>query len=169
MSTFTYLVGSAVWQKKSLSRNIKVFWPEHLLQDKIRPQTKMITFETTKLGKHRKLPDFPDIKTFKCHQEVTEPDRLTNSNIFKLFVHFHSSRSGFIQSTRLTYTNGTCSLVFRGEQRDLVLLSLDTLVLRWEIKSNNARSACWRMLMCRCRASPQKSILFFDDPREHQE
>merc|ERR1719232_1221414 len=71
-----------------------------------------ITRPTKILGKHRKLPDFPDIKTFKCHQEVTEPDR-----------------SGFIQSTRLTYTNGTCSLVFRGEQRDLVLLSLDTLVL----------------------------------------
>ena len=58
------------------------------------------------------MPDLPEIKTFKCHQEVTEPDR-----------------SGFLQSTRLTYANGTCSLVFRGEQRDVVIISMDTLIL----------------------------------------
>ena len=61
----------------------------------------------------RVLPDLPDIKTFKCHQEVTEPDR-----------------EGFIQSTQLGYGNGTCSLVFRGEQRDVIIINMDTLILR---------------------------------------
>ena len=53
------------------------------------------------------------MKTFKCHQEVTEPDR-----------------EGFIQYTNMGYTNGTCSIVFRGEQRDMVLINMDTLILR---------------------------------------
>ena len=57
------------------------------------------------------------MKTFKCHQEVTEPDR-----------------QGFIQYTNMGYTNGTCSIVFRGEQRDMVLINMDTLILRSEFR-----------------------------------
>ena len=57
----------------------------------------------------------PEVKTFKCHQEITEPDR-----------------AGFIQYTNMGYTNGTCSIVFRGEQRDMVIINMDTLILRSE-------------------------------------
>ena len=64
-------------------------------------------------GRLRSLPDWPEVKTFKCHQEVTEPDR-----------------RGFIQYTNMGYTNGTCSIVFRGEQRDMVIINMDTLILR---------------------------------------
>ena len=56
------------------------------------------------------------METFRCHQEVTEPHR-----------------SGFIQSAAALAFAGNrsqCSLVFRGEQRDVVTISLDTLVLR---------------------------------------
>ena len=66
-------------------------------------------------GRLRSLPNWPEVKTFKCHQEVTEPDR-----------------EGFIQYTNMGYTNGTCSIVFRGEQRDMVLINMDTLILRSE-------------------------------------
>ena len=37
-----------------------------------------VILSKSKLGRHRKLPDWPDVKTFKCHQEVTEPDRLVS-------------------------------------------------------------------------------------------
>ena len=67
-------------------------------------------------GRLRSLPDMPEVKTFKCHQEVTEPDR-----------------AGFIQYTNMGYTNGTCSIVFRGEQRDMVIINMDTLILRSNI------------------------------------
>ena len=65
-------------------------------------------------GRLRSLPDMPEVKTFKCHQEATEPDR-----------------AGFIQYTNMGYTNGTCSIVFRGEQRDMVIINMDTLILRY--------------------------------------
>ena len=67
-------------------------------------------------GRLRSLPDMPEVKTFKCHQEATEPDR-----------------AGFIQYTNMGYTNGTCSIVFRGEQRDMVIINMDTLILRSNI------------------------------------
>ena len=67
-------------------------------------------------GRLRSLPDMPEVKTFKCHQEITEPDR-----------------AGFIQYTNMGYTNGTCSIVFRGEQRDMVIINMDTLILRSNI------------------------------------
>ena len=67
-------------------------------------------------GRLRSLPDMPEVKTFKCHQEITEPDR-----------------AGFIQYTNMGYTNPTCSIVFRGEQRDMVIINMDTLILRSNI------------------------------------
>ena len=52
-------------------------------------------------------------KMFQCRDEVTDPHR-----------------SGLIQSSPVPGSNETCSLVFRGEQRDLVMLMITTLHLR---------------------------------------
>ena len=51
--------------------------------------------------------------TFKCRDEITG-----------------THRSGFITSTRMVFSNCTCSIVFRGEERDLVLIRINSLQLR---------------------------------------
>ena len=55
----------------------------------------------------------PASSIFQCRSEVTEPHR-----------------SGLITSSPLLQTNATCSIVFRGEQRDLVMLRINKLHLR---------------------------------------
>ena len=78
MSTFTYLVASAVWQKKSLSRDIKVLCPKHFLQDKIRPQTKMITFEsnkTRKTSEAARLPRHQDLQMSSRSNRARQVDK----------------------------------------------------------------------------------------------
>ena len=52
-------------------------------------------------------------KTFACSDEVTEPDR-----------------AGLITSSQVLHSNDTCSIVFRGEERDLLLLRINSLQLR---------------------------------------
>ena len=52
-------------------------------------------------------------KTFACRDEVSEPHR-----------------GGLITSSQLLLSNDTCSIVFRGEERDLVLLKINSLQLR---------------------------------------
>ena len=52
-------------------------------------------------------------KTFACRDEVSEPHR-----------------DGLITSSQLLHSNDTCSIVFRGEERDLVLLKINSLQLR---------------------------------------
>ena len=49
-------------------------------------------------------------KTFACRDEVTEPHR-----------------AGLITSSQLLHSNHTCSIVFRGEERDLTLLRINSL------------------------------------------
>ena len=50
--------------------------------------------------------------SFQCRDEVTDPHR-----------------SGVVRSSLLPHSNHTCSIVFRGEQRDLVMLRINTLHL----------------------------------------
>jgi hypothetical protein len=52
-------------------------------------------------------------KTFACRDEASEPHR-----------------AGLITSSQLLHSNHTCSIVFRGEERDLVLLRINSLQLR---------------------------------------
>ena len=52
-------------------------------------------------------------KTFTCRDEVSEPNR-----------------AGLISSSKLLHSNHTCSIVFRGEERDLLLLRINSLKLR---------------------------------------
>ena len=52
-------------------------------------------------------------KTFACRDEVSEPHR-----------------AGLITSSQLLHSNDTCSIVFRGEERDLVLLRINSLQLK---------------------------------------
>ena len=52
-------------------------------------------------------------KTFTCRDEVSEPHR-----------------AGLITSSQLLHSNDTCSIVFRGEERDRVLLKINSLQLR---------------------------------------
>ena len=52
-------------------------------------------------------------KTFTCRDEVSE-------------LH----RAGLISSSPLLHSNHTCSIVFRGEERDLLLLRINSLKLR---------------------------------------
>ena len=52
-------------------------------------------------------------KTFACRDEVSEPHR-----------------AGLITSSQLLQSNDTCSIVFRGEERDLLLLRIKSLQLR---------------------------------------
>jgi hypothetical protein len=52
-------------------------------------------------------------KKFACRDEVSEPHR-----------------AGLITSSQLLHSNDTCSIVFRGEERDLVLLRINSLQLR---------------------------------------
>ena len=54
-------------------------------------------------------------KMFQCRDEVTDPHR-----------------SGLIGSSPLQQSNETCSIVFRGEQRDLVMLMITSLHLSGE-------------------------------------
>ena len=56
----------------------------------------------------------PPSKIFQCRDEVTDPHR-----------------SSFIGSSPLQQSNKTCSIVFRGEQRDLVMLMITSLYLRY--------------------------------------
>ena len=52
-------------------------------------------------------------KIFSCRDEVSSPDR-----------------AGLITSSQLLHSNDTCSIVFRGEERDLVLFRISGLQLR---------------------------------------
>ena len=53
-----------------------------------------------------------DSTTFKCRDEITG-----------------THRSGFITSSHMVFSNSTCSIVFRGEERDLVLIKINNLQL----------------------------------------
>ena len=61
-------------------------------------------------------PQVTPSKMFKCRDEVTDP-----------------YRSGLIRSSDQLRSNETCSIVFRGEQRDLLMLLITTLHLRYEM------------------------------------
>ena len=52
-------------------------------------------------------------KVFTCRDEITEPNQ-----------------SGLISSSTVVQNSETCSLVFTGEQRDLLMIRLNTLSLR---------------------------------------
>ena len=84
-----------------------VTWPVQLLQS----VTRAIQLGQLVAGPN-KTSELP-AKMFQCRDEVTDPHR-----------------SGLIQSSPVPGSNETCSLVFRGEQRDLVMLMITTLHLR---------------------------------------
>ena len=67
--------------------------------------------------RHNQLSNSLDMsegsKTFKCRDEITGPHR-----------------SGLITSSLVQHSNSTCSIVFRGEERDLVLIRINSLQLR---------------------------------------
>ena len=60
------------------------------------------------------LPEY-FTSVFKCHAEVAEPHH-----------------SGFIKSSEPLLSGDTCTIVFRGEQRDLVMIKINTLHLRYK-------------------------------------
>ena len=59
------------------------------------------------------------------------PNMLTESKIFSCRDEVSSPhRAGLITSSQLLHSNDTCSIVFRWEERDLLLLRINSLQLR---------------------------------------
>ena len=77
----------------------------------IRP-SRVIEQVTRPNPQSRHLDMHKESTTFKCRDEITG-----------------THRSGFITSSRMVYSNSTCSIVFRGEERDLVLIKINNLQL----------------------------------------
>ena len=78
------------------------------------------------------------IRPTRVIQQVTRPNQLSNSldmsegsKTFKCRDEITGSyRSGLITSSLAQHSNSTCSIVFRGEERDLVLIRINSLQLR---------------------------------------